>query len=329
VTIPEKPLSDPAEMLRVEAAGWFARMRRDDSERFRPEFEAWLADPRHRAAYNRIAARFADAKMLQAFAIPTAPAQSLPSSRRTATMALAAGFAALFFLLIVVMFRTGFGSLAADAPLSVARLEAVNGAVTRFRLRDGSVVTLDGNTRVAVRLDTNGRFLRLQGGRARFAVAHGDRPFTVIAANGKVVARGTIFDVSLKSGVADVALIEGAVDVTGDANAGKITKLTAGERVAIVSGRISGQPGFKPRAAPDWPRAMAEVRDLTLDALLARANRLSVVRIEVDGPGLGDTRLSGQFRLDDPFHLAANLARLLDLEQNQDGARIILARRTS
>ncbi len=327
MTSPDDPATDPAEVLRMEAAGWFARMRRDDAERFRPEFEAWLADAGHRAAYNRIAMRFTDAKILQqGRAVSAAALPSPPRAPRIGAIAMLAGVAAL--VLFAAMLGPRFGWRSSDAPLSLARLEAVNGAVTRFRLRDGSVVTLDGNALVTVRLDGQGRDLRLKRGRARFAVAHDSRPFTVIAADGKVTARGTIFDMAVAAGVADVVLIEGAVDVAADANGGgQVARLKAGERVAVAHGRISEKPAFAPRAAPDWPRAIVEVRDMPLDMLLARANRLSVIQLEPGNEVLGRTLISGRFRLDDPLHLAANLAGLLDLEQRKDGARIMLVHR--
>jgi len=324
---PEDTATDAAEALRVEAAGWFARMRREDSARFRPQFEAWLSEAGHRAAYNRIATRFTDAKILhQRTASPTAQTQPLGRNRRTAPLAAAA--AVLVLVVITGTLAPRFGWNTRDAPPSVARLEAVKGGITRFRLRDGSVVTLDGDSLVTVRLDGQGRELRLEQGRARFAVAHETRPFIVRAADGQVAARGTIFDVALIGGVADIALIEGAVDVTaspGAAGKSQVERLEAGERVALARGRISGKPGFAPRAAPDWPRSIADVRDITLDALLDRANRLSVIQLTA-APDIAQTRLSGRFRLDDPLHLAANLARLLALRQHKDGARIMLDR---
>ncbi len=329
MTSPDDPATDPAEALRVEAAGWFARMRRDDAERFRPQFEAWLADADHRAAYNRIATRFTDAKILQrGSGISAGAVPQFHRAPRIGRVTVLAGVAALMLVLFVAMLGPRFGWRSPDVPLSLARLEAVNGAVTRFRLRDGSVVTLDGDALVTVRLDGQGRDLRLERGRARFAVAHDDRPFTVMAADGKVTARGTIFDMALTAGVADVALIEGAIDVVaGPGGNGQVARLAAGERVAVAHGWIREKPAFSPRAAPDWPRAIVEVRDMPLDMLLARANRLSVIQLEAGDPALGRTRLSGRFRLDDPLHLAAILAGLLDLEQRKQGARILLVHR--
>ena len=55
-----EPISPEDEVVRDAAAIWVARMQRPDADRFRREFEAWVAaDPLHRGAYNKAAARLA------------------------------------------------------------------------------------------------------------------------------------------------------------------------------------------------------------------------------------------------------------------------------
>lgn len=323
----DDPTPGPTEALRLEAAEWFARMRREDSERFRPEFEAWLASPEHRTAYNRLAARFSDAKILHhSIAISDTLTRRPRPHRRIGTAALLVATLALFALTFMFVVRPGQQS--AGTIVQTAQLEGREGAITRFRLRDGSVVTLDRGAMVSVLLNAKERNLRLERGRARFAVAHERRPFTVNAGSGRVIARGTIFDVVFAGGRTDVALIEGAIDVTlKSAGNAKAKRLRAGQSVELDRGHINERPAFAPPAAPDWPRAMAEIHSETLDSLLARANRLSVIQLEAVDPNLAATRLSGHFRLDDPTHLAANLARLLDLELSRQDTRIILSPR--
>ncbi len=323
----DDPIPGPTEALRLEAAEWFARMRREDNERFKPEFEMWLAIPEHRSAYNRLAARFSDAKILhRSIAVSDTLKRRPKPHRQIWTAALLV--AALALLALTFMFVVRPKPQLAGPIIQTAQLEGREGAITRFRLRDGSVVTLDRGAMVSVLLNAQGRNLRLERGRARFAVAHERRPFSVSAGSGSVIARGTIFDVTFADGRTNVALIEGAVDVTSgsDGNA-QAKRLRAGQSVALERGRINDRPAFPPRAAPDWPREMAEIRDETLNSLLARANRLSVIQLEASAPDLGATRLSGHFRLDDPAHLAANLARLFDLELTKQDASIILSPR--
>lgn len=323
MTSRDDPNPARTEALRMEAAEWFARMRREDSNQFKPAFEAWLADPEHRRTYNRLASRFSDAKVLRRGTSDT-PVPPVAGKRRIGLAALV--IATLALLALAFMFAVPKMG-AARWPVQTARLEGSPTVITRFRLRDGSVITLDRDALVNVALDGDARTLRLERGRARFAVAHEDRPFTVEAGAGSIVARGTIFDVTFASGRADVALIEGAIDVTPQrAGAAEVRRLHAGQSVALDRGRIDERPAAA-GSATDWPRTMIQIRDETLDSLLARANRLSVIQIDAADGGLGAIRLSGRFRLDDPEHLSANLARLLDLEFDRHGTHIILSRR--
>lgn len=319
------------EQLRVDAAGWFARMRCEDGERFRTEFETWLAIPEHRATYNRITARFADAKLLRhSPAAVTGP--ETPSRQWRPRPLLAAGLAiAAAALLYAAWTGLPWPARPDTSAVRAAQLEAPPEQIARFRLVDGSLVTLDGGSLVTVSLKPGERSLTVKRGRARFAVAHDLRPFVVFAAGGSVTAHGTVFDIALSASGAAVTLIEGAVDVAAlhsheSRVSGTTRRLRAGEAVSVMRGTLSTLPSFTPRTAPDWPRAVAEVRDMRLDALLDRANRLGAVRLGTDDPGLAETRLSGRFRLDDPVHLAHALARLLDLEIDTSGPDAIMLR---
>ncbi len=58
--------SSEDERLRAEAAAWIARMQRGDAGTARAGLDAWLAaDPRHRAVYERMSARFGEAALLR------------------------------------------------------------------------------------------------------------------------------------------------------------------------------------------------------------------------------------------------------------------------
>src|SRR3546814_18655864 len=74
--------------------------------------------------------------------------------------------------------------------LSPARAETYatgHGDIRRFTLADGSLVTLDTDSRVEVVIDRSKRHALLRRGRARFVVAADPRSFTIQAGNGDVV----------------------------------------------------------------------------------------------------------------------------------------------
>ncbi len=82
-------------------------------------------------------------------------------------------------------------------------------------LGDGSVVTINTSSRVAVRFTLSQRRVEVLSGQANFAVAKdAARPFIVSAGGGETLAVGTGFDVYQRENSTVVTLIEGRVNVT-------------------------------------------------------------------------------------------------------------------
>lgn len=330
---------------------WFALMRGPEAETRRVEFETWLAaDPAHRQAYSHISEVFSLGKGLKS-------AVKVPDARRPAgqpmVLARMMGSPVLVLLLLLVSIPMLVGLTAAAmraigpghpliqadgtgrAGRAEASLATSPGQVRAFRLADGSRVILDADSRVRVMLSAERRDLALLRGRARFVVAHEPRPFVVAAGGGSVLARGTIFDVTLRGHGASVVLIEGLVDVRQPASgtaagspleSGEVTRLTAGHGIAIGGGK-----GVVLQATavvqPDWPSDLRDFRNVPLRDLLAEANRYADRPLVLTEPQLGDLRVSGIFRVREPVRLAANLAELLDLSLMESPAGIALGRR--
>ncbi len=330
---------------------WFALMRGPEAETQRVEFETWLAaDPAHRQAYSHISEVFSLGKGLK-------PAVDVLYARRPAEQPMLLArmmgsplFMLLFLILsvpmlvgltVVAMRAIGPGHpfIHADetgrAGGAEASLTTSPGEVRAFRLADGSRLILDADSRVRVMLSAERRDLALLRGRARFVVAHERRPFVVAAGGGSVLARGTIFDVTLRGQGATVALIEGLVDVRQPASgtaagssleSGEVTRLTAGHGIAIGGGR-----GVALQATPvvqaDWPSDLRDFRNVLLRDLLVEANRYADRPLVLTEPELGDLRVSGIFRVREPARLAENLAELLDLSLVQGPSGIALGRR--
>ncbi len=330
---------------------WFALMRGPEAETQRVEFETWLAaDPAHRQAYSHISEVFSLGKGLKlAVKVPDArrpTRQPMVLARMMGSpvlmlLLLLASVPMLVGLTVVAMRAMGPGHplIQADgtgkAPVSEASLTTSPGEVRTFRLADGSRLILDADSRVRVMLSAERRDLALLRGRARFVVAHEPRPFVVAAGGGSVLARGTIFDVTLRGHGANVALIEGLVDVRQPAigtaagssrETGEVTSLTAGHGIAIGGGK-----GVALQATPvvqaDWPSDLRDFRNVPLRDLLAEANRYADRPLVLTEPELGALRVSGIFRVREPERLAENLAELLDLSLVQGPSGFALGRR--
>lgn len=333
-----------AEVIREQAATWIARLEHGEpSAESWAEFEAWLStDPRHGLVYRRMAKRFDNARLLrQSRAYAGIPK---PASRwRFPTIAGGAIAAALALVVVVLFYRAG----SSDSPMSpgpdaVARhdqvaqnlrqqITAPAGEIRSVGLVDGSTVTLDGGSVVAINFTPEARNLALLHGRARFSVAHVPRPFVVYAGGGSVVARGTVFDVAIGAGGrVDVALLRGTIDVTPAISSAlshsvKPSRLSAGQTIAFAGGDLASSPS--PGSAElHWADRVADFDNVTLAYLLERANVYAAKPIRVAQPDIGQLKVSGRFRVTDPDRLATNLANLFGLHVEARSDSILLGR---
>jgi transmembrane sensor len=325
--------------LRDEAANWFAIMRGPDAEIRRDEFEAWLARGAvHRLAYNRIAETFSNGRFLkedyEAGLEEEQPQEHSPKPQRKASRSIGIVCATVSIIALcgaVLYLSTSSMRVSnpektqpiASASPSVGQpvqLATAFGEIRTFRLTDGSKVTLDTDSVLLVAFGKAQRDLRLVRGRARFDVFHEARPFVVSAGNGRVTARGTIFDVSVGDDRrVTVRLIRGAVDIdllgpTVNEKAAAL-RLTPGQQYSFKDG---GQPQVSEKPEPDvadrqWPDGLREYENVRLDDLLAEANRYSAVPLLTASRDLGEIRVSGTYRITNPKPLAENLADLLGL----------------
>jgi len=325
---PDAPSSDP---LMREAATWFARMRGPDATAAAPEFEAWLRrGALHRAAYNRAAEIFAMGKMLSedepsAPARPTGKAHALWSV--VAALVLAIALAGIWFSLQA--------TTSPDAERSDRQLFATARETRAIMLADGSRVILGEATSLEVETGPRERRLRLLRGHARFDVFHETRPFIVEAGGGRVTARGTIFDVAYRPGSRiRVRLIEGAVDVslpqgreTPRTHGGSLRRLQPGDTIhfEVADGSvISRAPVLRSAHAPASDDAPADFASVTIGELIERSNRQNERAIRIVPSQLGERRVSGRLRLDDPARLAGQIAALLDLAVENEETGIVL-----
>jgi len=83
-----------------------------------------------------------------------------------------------------------------------------------IRLDDGSVIELAAESKVDVRYSARQREIFLRSGEALFTATHDSaRPFSVVAAHGRIVDIGTRFDVRVGKDEAQVTVVEGQVRV--------------------------------------------------------------------------------------------------------------------
>ncbi len=322
---------DDREQAPGDAADWVARKLAGDGAD-PPGLQRWLAaDPAHRAAFEALWALAHDAALLEALAgfetpaaapraaAPPAPAVVPPRQRRRrwpAAVALAASLALLAVLLWPWLRPDPAPLLAATAP----------GQVRVLTLDDGSVLTLNGASRVRVQLRAHKREVALETGEVFFDVAHdARRPFEVTLGTARVRVLGTVFNLARDGDTSELSVYSGRVEIV---SSGARQVLAQGMRIDAAHDGLGALAHFDPGAG-DWREGWLQTAGIPLSRLVERLNRRSPQSIAIADPAVGALQVSGRFRLDRPEQTLAHLARLYPLRIQRTATGITLAKDTA
>jgi transmembrane sensor len=322
-----------------EAARWAVRLQEAqlsaDEQR---ELDAWLAAAAHHpGALIRARAVWLNLGRLGAIAGPTmaSPAvagpTTIPSSEpqapviaatapRTASPAANRRRVAIALAASIVgaaVIALGFKS----SLLGGAAYETGVGEVRRIALDDGSAITLNSDSRAAVRFDKSQRTIRLERGEALFEVAKDrSRPFTVQTGEVSVLAIGTTFAVRTLPDVVTVSVTEGVVEVAGRESPPQ--RITINEQASV-------QPRSAVRVTPEdqttmtrrlaWRSGLLSFSGESLADAVHEVNRYSRRQIKIDDPALAAKPVIGIFRIGDVDAFAQATAAALDAEVRADG----------
>jgi transmembrane sensor len=287
------------------------------------EFNRWLeADIRHRVAYLRLeaswrrTARLKDLRPLDRHVDPDLLKER--RVRRPWPFAVAAA------LLLAIVAGAYFAQKHAWQTY-----ETRVGVFSRIVLEDGSVVDLNTNSQVRVRLGAERREVRLTRGEGRFKVAHdANRPFVVAANDAAVRAVGTAFTVRLRDATqVEVVVAEGKVAIAAPRVA-ETSPLAAGEAAVVQPGSVSVRP-VSPQAMQRrlaWTSGRLEFRGEPLADAVAEFNRYNLRQIRLANPKLGALRVGGNFKATDPESFAAALASAFKLHVDPAGTDAIVIR---
>jgi transmembrane sensor len=289
------------------------------------EFNRWLeADIRHRVAYLRLEAhwkRIAKLKELRPLDRGIDPdLLKARTVRRTWPFAIAAS-------LLVALAAGGFWYH--QQRYAWQTYETRVGVFSRVVLEDGSVVDLNTNSEVRVRLGAARREVRLTRGEGRFKVAHDvNRPFVVAANDTAVRAVGTAFTVRLRdASEVEVVVAEGKVAIAAPRVA-EPAPLAAGEAAVVQAGHVSvsqvSPQALERRLA--WTGGRLAFRGEPLANAVAEFNRYNLRQIRLANPALGALRVGGNFKATDPESFAAALASAFKLHVDPAGPDAIVLR---
>lgn len=323
------------EIVRAEAIAWLTRLRSPDGAEDHETFQDWYAaDPQHADIYDDVLGTWDSTALAARTSAGEMPRRLdlKPDTRPRFRIAVAAAAA----LVLVVLSGVGlqrFGAFWASWT-DPAEVASRIGEIRTVTLTDGTRVTLDTNSALAIAYTAVQRRLTLEHGRARFDVAHDPtRPFIVTAGGGMIIAHGTLFDVDLQQHRVTVSLLRGSVEVRNEA-VGQVDKvrtgrlLKPGQRLALEQHIPPGSPIGLRAVETRWPSGMLSFEDAPLGEVVTAANRYNSVQIVLAAPAVRALRFTGTFAARDAQGLARMLSATFNLDlSHEDHGSLILARR--
>ena len=205
-----------------------------------------------------------------------------------------------------------------------------------IQLSDSSIITLNADSRIELRLDRTHRDIKLKRGEALFKVAHDpDRPFTVQTDTVVVRAVGTQFNVYERPNGTQVSVLEGRVLITplggeSTVNAARATEsLGAGQEAQVApDGTIQRNAKADVMKTVGWRERRLIFDDAPLEDMIYEFNRYNQSpHLTLEGVPPGSHHYNGIFDAADPDSLAELLSREPDLAIERRNGEIVIRRR--
>ena len=325
-----------------QAAEWFGRREVGLSPELEQEFQLWLsADRRHAEHYRQLDETWdlldglKELKHLQLESV----VESKQVSRFLYRRWLSVAFAAAAVIAVVFIFwprsNSGFASYTIATEV---------GGMKKLDLPDGSIVRLNSNTAVTVKLTAGERRINLQHGEAFFTVAKDtSRPFTVSAAGISVRAVGTAFNVMLGRSSLEVLVTEGKVRVEEQAKGQSILpgrragdeqpSLGTGQKavVALYPETHLASVAIVVRVPPAeaekllaWQAKLLEFDMRPLSEVVAEFNRYNQRQLVIADEALANRVFGGSFRADNYEALVELLEDRFGVTAERSDEKIVL-----
>lgn len=316
-----------ASEIDAEAADWAARIDRGPLAPAQDlAFDAWLnGDVRAAGAYGRMRALALASERARALGPDFDPGNFVSAEPRTRRHALQMGGAIAAVALIGLAGAWQF--LGRRGHFSTGK-----GETKVIALKDGSVVTLNTASEIAVNYTEAQRSVELIRGEALFDVAKNKtRPFVVAAGDTNVRVVGTSFTVRhLETAPVQVLVREGIVEVFKPAAGFAPVRITANDMAE--AGGAAGEIAVRAMPEPQVQRQMAwqsgqiAFEGETLSQAAAEFSRYSDTRIVVVDPGLAREEIAGLFKATDPVGFAKTIAISLNARVDVGEGEVRLTR---
>jgi transmembrane sensor len=337
------------EEVRERACDWLSRLDKGASDEDMAQLVQWMEeDAFHTKMLINMAVMWDHSEILSELSeiFPLAEKQVAPRQRRRPGMSFA--FVVLASIALVISAFIGMKTLDKWNRTYVlnATYETVVGERRQINLSDGSVVTLNTNTKVRFSFDKHERNVFLEHGEGFFTVAKdASRPFRVHAGSRVVEAVGTAFTVQHTAGVRELEVLvtEGKVkflelaaqDAAAKAESDErsdvakseemvdnVIPLAVGERLTIAD---EVQEIERDQLAPDeveaklaWRVGMLVFQGEPLEKVLQEVGRYTTVKLEAD-ESIRDIRIDGLFRAGDIDGLLVSMEKNFNVSSQRIG----------
>jgi transmembrane sensor len=310
--------------LAEDAASWLVALQADElSSEERAEFIDWLrespihvAEMLHTCRVHRDLSLFEKWSAVAPF-VPREASRVLPLAQLRRSGVAIAPAERVFFRRIL-----SAGACAVAAAIAIPFLwtwygesswQTQLGERREVTLVDGSVVDLAPESKIRVRYADKSRSVVLERGEVLFHVAKdASRPFIVQAAQMRVRAVGTVFNVAESQQGLSVTVVEGRVTVSDKrsdmlrSSSRPVVSLGVDEQLLVSSaGTASPIRKVKGEMEVAWATGQLIFDSESIAEIARRFNLYNRTQIRVTDKELGERRLGGVFRATDPESFVA------------------------
>jgi transmembrane sensor len=303
--------SGSEDLIDEQAAAWFARLRAENvTGEEKAAFARWLAqDFAHRQAFDEISMLWGDARLKQV--LSEAETKSAEFSRLTKKtrpgprllLAVAASLALLFVFRVelAVLFQ-------ADYATQVGEQKTV-------RLEDGSSVTLNTDSALAVTMQGDQRAIELLKGEAFFDVQpDAGRPFIVHGDHSITRVLGTRFFVHEKGRSDEVKVLSGRVEVTDGQRWRQSVVLRDGDAVSVDRDGHGETGRLDTKLATSWLDGYLVFEDMALGDVIEQVQRYRNGLVIFKDNSLRELKINGRINLRDSAHILETLEKTLSVK---------------
>ncbi len=305
-----------------QAIEWFVCLQSEQcpaAEQLR--FETWLAkNDNHRAAYAEAEKVWANMDDLKFMPIPGLDLARSSKPRKSITAQLSSW---AYILLTSALLGGAWLEYSAETIDYSTRL----GEHRRVELADNTIIDLNTDTHVSVRISLLQRNVVLTQGEALFEVSHNRlRPFTIEVGDLRIRDVGTRFNVRRQEKGATISVLEGEVELNDGQSVINEHLVAGNQRTYSETAGLGQLEAVEAGQLEAWINGQLVFKRTPLREVVAELARYHLVEFTFADPKLAQETLSGTFNSDDIEPFLHALETILPVRAKRNGQQIQLQR---